>query len=144
MRKGHQYMCTQVQMFFSQHYEYMSLCLKEVVCQTLKIKKIVHWNLELGIESDMQLQERLFWNLYINTCTHIYLWSHSVGILNGKNLFWQLANTVSLAFTFNQGKAQIYTWSEKPMLIRCEHLLAFNCLCLHAPLKLPLMVSFSS
>lgn len=44
-----------------------------------------------------------------------------------------LYRDISLAFIFNQGKAQIYMWSEKPMLIKCEHLLAFNCSCLRAP-----------
>lgn len=41
----------------------MSLDLKQVFCQILKKKKKVRWSLELGIESDKQLQGQLFKNI---------------------------------------------------------------------------------
>lgn len=72
--------------------------------------------------------------MYVLVHEHIYLHSYSIWKLEGKNLFWQLVNTMPLVFTFNQGKSQIYMWSEKPILARYEHLFGFNCLCLPAPL----------
>lgn len=72
--------------------------------------------------------------MYVLVQEHIYLQSYSIWKLEGKNLFWQLVNTISLVFTFNQEKPQIYTWNEKPILKRYEHLFGFNCLCLPAPL----------
>lgn len=73
--------------------------------------------------------------MYLLVPAYPYTWSYSIWKLEGKNLFWQSANTISLVFTFSQGKPQIYMWSEKPLLIRWEHLFGFNGLCLPAPLS---------